>query len=249
LADYFGIRPSLALTSGDGRSYFNSGESNPDSGGMKVGGRLDLLFGKFKEGNYYSGIDLAHEEKPKFAIGAAYSYNQGASDSKGDDHMSISLYDGNFSPRFASYTKFYADLLFKWKGITLMGEYVLSNVTNDTDVFEIIQGPAPILTPYNKDRNYVLGSAFNATLGYAFKKHRLTIDTRYTQTTPRLSPSTGSSLLSPLKQYTVGVAKYFLNNDALKIQLVGNYTTVDGNVSTNYLDEYFTGQVIVQLMF
>lgn len=246
IANFLGIRPSLALTSGDGRYIFNSGSSNADVGGLKYGGRLDITFGQFKEGNYYSGIDLAHEDKPTFAIGAAYSINQGASDAKGDDHRTMLLYQASGQLAYADYSKFYADFLFKWKGITLMGEYALTDVTNDDDVLEAVPGAIPSYQAYDKYRSYILGSAMNVTLGYAFNKLRMTIDSRYTQTTA--AQQVTSSLLPTAQQYTLGVAKYFLDNDALKFQVVGNYT-VENQPSSLNDTKYFTTQLIVQMLF
>ena len=76
----FIFKPTLAITSGDGRNSFGDDSRDSDKGGIKFGSRINILpFGDFSIGNRLSTVDLMHEEKPKVQIGVAYSKNIGAS--------------------------------------------------------------------------------------------------------------------------------------------------------------------------
>jgi hypothetical protein len=90
----FIIKPKLAVTSGDGLNSFGTNSTDVDKGGLKYGGRIDILpLGKFKEGNDGYIADLKHEEKLKALIGSAFSYNVGASNRLGEGHGDFMFYD------------------------------------------------------------------------------------------------------------------------------------------------------------
>lgn len=243
-----GIKPMLSVTSGDGRNSFGASSADPDKGGWKYGGRLDLLpLGEFANNGDYTGRDLVHEERPKLAFGAAWSYNMGASDPKGDGHGTIMMYDSTQREAYADYVKFYADVIFKWKGLTVLGEYVHSWANGREMLFldDNLQTP---LTLANVSEQYVLGDAYNVQVGYIFKKSKTSIDARFSQTFPEFDLST--SILPLTNNYSLGVTQYFTKSNAVRIQLIGNYIQTFGiGTETGTDSDLITAQLAIQVKF
>ena len=89
-----GFDLGAAVTSGDGRNSFGSSSTDPDLGGLKYGGRVTVYpLGFFTSGNELVFNDFIREKSPKLAIGAAYSYNVGASNMVGEGHNDFQMYD------------------------------------------------------------------------------------------------------------------------------------------------------------
>jgi hypothetical protein len=96
----FVIKPKFAVTSGDGINSFGANSTDVDKGGLKYGGRIDILpTGNFKAGNDGYIADLLHEEKIKILVGAAFSYNKGASNKVGEGHGDFVFYDNNLKEK------------------------------------------------------------------------------------------------------------------------------------------------------
>ena len=127
----FGIVPQVAITSGDGRNSFGTDSRDVDLGGLKYGARLDIYpLGFFSEGNDKSTADLAHEESPKLVLGVAASYNDGASHSAGEGHGDFFLYNADGRVQLPDYRQVYGDILVKYKGISVLGEYLIATATS-----------------------------------------------------------------------------------------------------------------------
>ena len=106
-----------AISSGEGR--------NPSVGdrGLSYTGRMEVLpFGKFTNGGYYSEGDLELEARPKLSLGASYNYNESGSRSRGQ--LGPELYQKR------DQRVFIADMMLKYKGWALLGEYFSRNASN-----------------------------------------------------------------------------------------------------------------------
>jgi hypothetical protein len=210
----FIIKPKFAITSGDGLNSFGASSIDVDKGGLKYGGRIDLLpLGNFKAGNDGYIADLLHEDKIKILAGAAFSYNEGASNKVGEGHGDFVFYDSNFQQKLPDYRKWYGDILIKYKGFSFLGEYVSSSALSLEGSF--VNPTATIPLFMTEISNYlVLGNGYNIQSGYVTKSG-LSLDFKYEKLTKELNSN--ASLLSNQDAFTVGITKYFKGNN-LKVQ-------------------------------
>lgn len=240
------IKPSLAVTNGDGLNAFDR-----DYGGLKYGGRLDFLpFGLFTRFGQFRQVDMVRENSPKLIIGANYSLNQGMSSRRGRDggrfvYINDENNNGQFDKgegRLPDYTKYGIDFLFKYKGFSVLGEFVqsLASVASDINLRSDAYGPDFSVFTSNfrggTEEDYVrsqmmLGKAFNIQTGYIFK-NLWSVDGRYTYIDAEEHSflSNGTFYNRP-EYYTVGVSKYFDRNYGMKIQ--GSFTYVDADGGIN----------------
>jgi len=238
--DRIGIVPMLAVTSGDGRNSFGSDSRDGDIGGLKIGGRLDLYpAGYFSEGNDLFSADLAHEETPKFVIGAAFSTNEGASSSTGEGHGDFFLYDADGNESLPDYSQLYLDFLLKYKGFSLLAEYVDASAKH-LDLAYTDENASTILIPTQISEFLVLGESYSIQTGYVTKKG-LSFDLRYESVTPEFDSNT-ASILGDTNSYTFGVTKYFDNNN-LKMQ--ASFSKIEPSIGTH---QSF-GEFLIQILF
>ncbi|WP_268224074.1 porin [Sinomicrobium oceani] len=210
-----GIMPQIAITSGDGRNSFGSDSRDTDKGGLKYGGRLDVYpLGYFSEGNTGMTADLMHESSLKMVVGAAASYNDGASNAMGEGHGDFALYNEDGKVQLPDYRKVYADILLKYQGFSLLGEYANTSATGLDDIY-INEAASLALAPQQISSYLLIGDAWNTQLGYATLSG-YALDLRYTQLIPEFKDYS-NSLLQDTKAYTIGFSKYFKNN-AFKLQ-------------------------------
>ena len=126
----FSLIPMIQITSGDGLNSFGVDSRDVDLGGLKYASRIDVYpLGLFKEGQVRSVNDYAHEESLKLVIGAAASYNDGASNSVGEGHGDFYLFNNLNQVMLPDYRELNIDFLSKYKGFSLMGEYSISTAT------------------------------------------------------------------------------------------------------------------------
>lgn len=122
-----------AITSGEGRY------SEFSKNGLAYTGRLEFLpLGVFKNLGDYSEGDLEFEPKPKLSLAATYSYNHRAERRGGQL--------GPFLPSTVNISTFIADMMFKWQGWALLGEYFYRDVggyslTEDNRI-DLLSAPA-----------------------------------------------------------------------------------------------------------
>lgn len=163
--EQFGIAPSFALTSGDGRNSFGEDSRDPDLGGFKYGGRLDLYpLGYFKEGNDLYTADLLHESSLKILVGAAMSYNVGTTNEVGEGHGDFFLFNENGFNNLPDYTQVYADILLKYQGFSFLAEYANASATSLEGSF-VNQGGTVALQPQQISQFLVLGDSFAVQAG------------------------------------------------------------------------------------
>ncbi len=234
-----GIAPKIAVTSGDGRNSFGSSSVDVDYGGLKYGGRLDIYpFGAFTGNNDKIGADLFHEQTPKVKLGAAGSYNVGVSNSIGEGHGNFVMYNENGKQKLPDYRKFYVDILAKYKGLSILGEYANATATSLDGLYTSSTGVGE-LVPGQISSYLVLGNIYNFQIGYVLK-NGFALDLRYTKTDPEFKDT--QSLMSEINAYNATLTKYFIDN-RLKIQ---------GGVSyLDYVDakSNLQAQVLLQVVF
>ncbi len=236
----FGIAPMAAITSGDGRNSFGSDSRDSDLGGIKIGGRLDVYpLGYFTEGNNLFSADLTHEDRLKFVIGGAVSKNTGASNAVGEGHGNFFLYNANGTDNLPDYLQAYIDLLLKYKGFSFLAEYANASAEG-LDLVFTDEAVTQLLAPQQISEFLVLGDCYNMQVGYVTKRG-FGFDVRYENATPEFETNL-SSLLTDYSSFTLGLTKYFDNNN-LKMQAA--LTTIDvanGNNQT-------VGEFLIQVVF
>jgi len=211
-----GIQPQLVASSGDGRNSFGADSRDVDLGGFKYGFRFDVFpLGLFAEGNDLRFADLGFEQKPKLVLGVAGSFNDGANDPVGEGHNNLELYNGIGELQFPDYRKLSIDALFKFKGFSFLGEYMVATATNLEGLFTTNTGTSP-LTPTVISQYLNLGNAFAAHAGFVMK-NGIGIDARYAARTPEFTTN-AASLISDANTLDIGLSKYMMKN-ALKFQV------------------------------
>ena len=226
-----GVKPSIALTSGDGKNSFGVLSNDNDKGGLKYGGRINLYpSGFFSNDNEIMGHDIYKESKPKLMIGAASSLNVGASHSVGEGHYlepdpglsapseTFVFYDSLGLNKFPNYLKNYVDLLFKYKGFNLLAEYV-NTAAYELDGSSINIAGTDLLEPTEISTYLILGNAYNIQVGYLFKGD-WSIDAKWGQSFREFDND--NSLLVNYDSMGGGLTKYF-SERAVKAQLMATY--------------------------
>ena len=239
------FKPTLAITSGDGKNSFGDDSRDSDKGGVKFGSRINIFpFGDFSIGNRLSTVDLMHEERPKVQIGFAYSKNMGASNKVGDGHGDFILYDDSGDELFPDYSQLFLDLNLKYRGFSLVLEYAdafasgLDQIYTDPNAFNL-------LIPQQISEYLVVGDSQGIQFGY-FTKNGISIDLIYENLNPEFD-SYGSSILRKSSNMGVGISKYLAGNN-LKIQ-ASLFKTGYENLNNLNDDEFMSGSFLVQIAF
>ena len=244
----FIIKPKIAITSGDGLNSFGTDSRDIDKGGLKYGSRIDILpLGNFKEGNDGYIADLKHEESLKILLGAAYSYNIGASNKVGEGHGDFVYYNNLGKNKLPDYRKFYEDILLKYRGFSLLAEYVNTTATSLQGSFINAGATTPLLITEISEK-LVLGEGYNIQTGYVTKSG-YSLDLKYEKLNQEFDNN--ASLLLNQEAYTLGLTKYFRDNN-LKIQSAISSNKVDQfNTTSNKIEniETVTVQFAVQVVF
>jgi hypothetical protein len=235
-----GIVPQVSVTSGDGRNSFGVDSRDTDLGGLKYNARIDLYpLGYFAKGNDDLIADLVHEKDLKFVIGGAASYNTGVSNVVGEGHGDFQFYNQNGAIKLPDYRKIYGDILFKFRGISLLGEFVKATATNLDGSYTAASLSSPLI-PTQISEYLALGSAYNAQIGYV-TKDGYALDVRYSELIPEFANDT-RSIISKTSGLNIGFSKYFKANN-LKLQ--ASFT------SNKYADNstLMVGSLGVQVVF
>ena len=239
------IKSMFNVTTGDGYAYnFNS----RDYGGLKYGGRINILpFGLFRNFGQFRQVDMVRELNPKLLIGFSGSFNNGMSSRRGrrnGDFLFYNIAGVDTSYRLPNYLKVGGDLLFKYRGFSLLAEYVntkafvANDITHRNDRYG--NDPSQITSSFgafNEDefltvssdeyvkRQLILGSGFNIQAGYLFKS-LFSIDGRFTKLNPNeFSFMNNATYYNRQHYYEIGLSKYFSKNYSFKIQ--ASYRFID----------------------
>ena len=253
------FRNYLTLTNGDGPNVFKS-----DHGGLKMGARVDFLpFGLFTNFGQFREVDIMRENAPRLVVGASASYNMGMSSRRGRESGTILYLNEQLDESLPDYLKVGVDFLFKYKGLSALGEWVKSYGYVPDDLSIRVRNDGSTSTVFDVNgvqdvENYVkgrmmLGSGLNLQFGYLFK-NLFSIDGRYT----RLIADTNSFMNNATfynrpAYYTVGASKYFGRNYGFKIQASLTYAEVgEGSLSANGIplagSEWY-GRMITSIAF
>lgn len=229
ISRYAYIKPEIAITNGDGINVFNK-----DYGGLKYGGRIDYLpFGLFNNFGQYRQADLVRELTPKFALGVNYSYNQGISDRRGSQSGQILYLDVNNKELLPDYVKYGIDFLFKYKGYSVLGEYINASSrvpsgitqrvrTDGTTSIDFLVNGIQDVEKYINGRMMV-GKGYNIQGGYVFKNN-ISIDGRFAHLEPEANSFlNNATFYNRSHYYTLGITKYLARNYGAKIQLDCTY--------------------------
>lgn len=215
-----GINPTAALTSGDGRNAFGANSTDRIKGGFKYSGRLDVLpLGQLTNDGEKYVIDIYREESPKLVVGVAGSRNVGASDAVGEGtDLYGTIVNDQGESQNPNYDKLVVDLLFKFKGISFLGEYMNTRAQSSDLLYS---SAGDLISTDNISSYYALGTGLNFQVGY-FMENGFAFDVRTSFTTPEFEQST--SVIQKQNWNTLGVAKYSKNRTT-KVQLNGSYFT------------------------
>ena len=196
-------RQAFAISQGEGRNRTNKKDPNP-ANGFEYTARLEVLpLGEFTgKGDYFSS-DLKREETPKVSFGITYDVNKDAARTGGN--LGSYIQDANdqvIETALASLNTILADVMFKYKGFSLLSEY--ANKTMDgTRITD--EGSGDIIN------NYYTGTGLTVQAGYLLENN-LEPAFRYTTITPELE--SGRDLQ---EMYTFGLSRY-IQGHALKVQ-------------------------------
>jgi len=189
------IKEIGSISMGEGRNIIDK-----NNGGYDYTLRGEYLpFGKFKSKGDYFGADIEREGTPKLSLGFTFDYNDNASRTRGQL--------GDYLEGSSSLKSYFIDLMFKYRGFSVMSEYVNKKIANG-DPFGIETGSQTTLNPSGDTAFFYTGTGINFQAGYVFNNN-FEIATRYTSVNPEYHKDN--------KQYTFGLSKY-ISKHTLKIQ-------------------------------
>ena len=194
---------AAAITTGEGRNITASNEEN----GLSYTGRIEFYpFGNFTSKGDYFSADLKREIKPKLAIGITSCYNENTNRSGGQLGEFVEINDSSI---FNDITTLFVDAIYKYNGLSIMGEYANKKLS------EVIAG-------------YTSGNGYVGQLGYLFDNN-YEIAARYT------SVDLAKGMDDKLKttEYTLGLSKYIVGHK-LKVQSDISYITKENVADSNY---------------
>jgi hypothetical protein len=188
------VKVAAAITTGEGRNI----TANNEESGLAYTGRLEVYpFGAFtKKGDYFSA-DLLREQKGKLALGATFSYNQNTTRSAGQLGSFVYDFDTNGVATniysLNDMSTLFIDAIFKYNGVSIMGEYANRTLSNDISGFSS-------------------GTGIVGQVGYLFDNN-VEVSGRYTSVD--LAKGLGST--TNTTEYTLGLSKYIVGHK-LKVQ-------------------------------
>jgi len=213
LGKNFVVREMFSVSQGEGRNV-----TDVNLGGYQYTSRLEVLpFGKFASKGDYVGGDQKREEKPKLALGGTYDMHDRAVKTKSNQGSYMENDEGYFE---TDVTTIFADMMFKYRGISMMAEYAVRTAAQDSALN--VNG--------TKTGDVVaVGSGMNFQMGYLFKKN-WEVAGRYTLTEWD-KVVTGKEAQT---QYTLGVSKYFKGHK-LKVQSDITYSETVGSLNNDLI--------------
>ncbi|MFB0924445.1 MAG: porin [Vicingaceae bacterium] len=213
LGKNFTVKEMISVSQGEGRNVVQD-----NLGGYQYTSRLEVLpFGSFESKGDYVGSSVKRESKPKLAIGGTYDMHDRAVKTKSnqgsymeniigidDDGNSI---DGYFE---TDITTVFADMMFKYGGFSVMGEYAIRTAAQDSVINFDGSKTGDVVA---------VGKGMNFQMGYMFKNN-WEVAGRYTLT----DWDTDVTGKEAQTQYTLGLSKFFKGHK-LKVQSDVTYTT------------------------
>ncbi|MCO6499648.1 MAG: porin [Vicingus serpentipes] len=212
LGENFVIQEMFCVSQGEGR---NVTENN--LGGYQYTGRIEVLpFGKFASKGDYVGSAIKREEKPKLALGGTYDMNDRAVKTRSNQGSYMTNDVGYFETDIITV---FGDMMFKYKGISVMGEYAVRTAEKD----------GALNVDGTKTGDVVgVGTGMNFQAGYMFN-NKWEVAGRYTLTD--WDDVVGKE---DQTQYTLGVSKFFAGHN-LKAQSDVTYSTEENNPNSDLM--------------
>jgi phosphate-selective porin OprO/OprP len=195
----------VSVSQGEGRNI-----TTGNVGGFDYTGRLELLpLGAFTSKGDYFGSDLKREETPKLALGLSYDYHDNASRARGNT--------GSFLSQTRTLSTIFADMMFKYKGFSVMAEYAIKS-SDESPVF---------VDASDLEYHFVTGSALNIQAGYLLQSD-WELAARFTSVTPEAVLAQ-----EDVSMYTLGISKY-IDGHNLKVQ--SDFSMIlEGEMEQSYL--------------
>ena len=195
----------VSVSQGEGRNI-----TTGNVGGFDYTGRLELLpLGAFTSKGDYFGSDLKREETPKLALGLSYDYHDNASRARGNT--------GSFLSQTRTLSTIFADMMFKYKGFSVMAEYAVKS-SDESPVF---------VDASDLEHHFVTGSALNIQAGYLLQSD-WELAARFTSVTPEAVLAQ-----EDVSMYTLGISKY-IDGHNLKVQ--SDFSMIlEGEMEQSYL--------------
>lgn len=213
LGKNFTIREIFSVSQGEGRNI-----TDKNLGGYQYTSRIEVLpFGTFASKGDYVGGDIKREEKPKLALGGTYDMHDRAVKTKSNQGSYMENDAGYFETDVIT---IFADMMFKYKGLSLMGEYAVRTAAQDSALNVDGAKTGDVVA---------VGSGMNLQMGYLFKKN-WEVAGRYTLTEWD-KVVTGKEAQT---QYTLGVSKYFKGHK-LKVQSDITYSETGGSIDNDLI--------------
>lgn len=196
------LRYYLSLSNGEGRNIVSSRyEPNREELNLAVTQRVEFLpFGSFTKGGDYFESDLVREKNPKLSLAAGYYYNNDAIRSQGQ------LGSRLFEPR--SLNSFFADMIYKHQGLSIMAEYMQ------------MESPNPITSQEGAFSVARSGSGFMVQAGYLMPS-LWEVAGRYSEVNPIAEVLEFQQAES---EAVLGISRY-LNGHLIKVQTDIAYLT------------------------
>jgi len=192
----------ISVSQGEGRNITVS-----NIGGFEYTGRVEWLpMGKFTGKGDYSASDLKREKKPKLSLAVTYDYHDNAARQRANQ--------GSFLSSTRTLSTVMADVMFKYKGFSMMAEYADKSAPKGSVISYETNGSV--------DEYFYTGTGLNVQAGYLFKSN-WEIAGRYTQIDP-----SAVNQIDLIKMYTLGVSRYIVGH-ALKMQTDISLTQVGTN--------------------
>ena len=196
----------VSVSQGEGRNI-----TTGNLGGFDYTGRLELLpLGAFTSKGDYFGSDLKREETPKLALGLSYDYHDNASRARGNT--------GSFLSQTRTLSTIFADMMFKYKGFSVMAEYAIKS-SDESPVF--------VDETNSQEYHFVTGSALNIQAGYLLQSD-WELAARFTSVNPEAVLAQ-----EDVSMYTLGISKY-IDGHNLKVQ--SDFSMIlEGDMEQSYL--------------
>jgi len=193
------VKEVIAFSQGEGRNV-----TEGHFGGYEYTFRGEILpMGEFQSKGDYVGSAVKREKSPKLAIGLTYDINQNSVRERGNLGSFITNAAGDYVGR--DLNTFFADLMFKYQGLSVMAEYADKQADNNNPfITEIINGEEVEIG------TFYTGTGLNLQAGYMFPSN-YEIAIRYTD----INPDEGVSRHED--HYTLGISK-FVAGHKLKFQ-------------------------------
>ncbi len=192
LGDNFIIQETASIASGEGKNHLTG-----YNGGFGYTYRVEFWpFGSFQSKGDYVGSSIKRETIPKLAVGFTYDNNRKAGRERGQKGSFIYNESGEITGK--DLNTFFADLMFKYQGLSVMAEYADKRAEDGPLLFE---GETLIA-------EYYTGESYNIQTGYMFKNN-MELAIRYT--------NVDAEIARDEKHYTIGLNKFFVGHK-LKIQ-------------------------------